>query len=327
VPVVGHVWIGWATAVLVPRPASRPEVWRVWWIPALIALAYAPDIAGNLLHAAGVAHGRAISHSAPFALVCAGAIAAAWHRSGGTAWRAFLLTLASVWLHDLADLMQGSPTAAWWPVPAGRDYLAFILPDRIRGEVLVFGTMWVVVALVSGALRGRSTGTRRALREFVPGGAGWIGLMLVLGIAVALNSTRGRRERDLREAARLNAAGRHVRALEALDRADKWPRFGRPGRIEYLRGEAYAQMGDVERAEMYYRRVIEADPDYIWAIADLALLYASSEDDIATRRRRVEPLVERMKRDFADHRALNRLLQRIERELGTGSGHRGATTK
>ena len=318
-PVVGHLFVGWATAVAVSPPFSRRIDSRTWWIPVLVVLAYVPDLAGNLLQIVAVADARKLSHSAAFAIAFSCAAGAGWRilRGGGAA-GAFALTFVSVWLHDFTDLLQGSPTGRWWPLPGAADRLSFVLPDRIRAEVVVFGVLWMAIAAGSVLIRrhGAQEGRRR-IRELTPTAIGCAVLTVMFGAAVAMNITRSRRDAELRVAARQISTGDHRAALLTLDRASRWPAFGRPGRMQYLRAEALALAGDRERAAIHYRHALEADPEYFWALADLALLYASSDEDVALRRLQTEPLVARMRREFPRHRALARMLRRIERELGT----------
>jgi tetratricopeptide (TPR) repeat protein len=104
-------------------------------------------------------------------------------------------------------------------------------------------------------------------------------------------------------------------ALEVLARAERWPSTTKPGRIDYVRAEAYAGMGDRRRAEMYYLRADRADPTYFWTVADLTIFYASSSDPIAERRRLVAPYLNRLRSEFEGHPALPKVLSRVERKL------------
>jgi hypothetical protein len=80
-------------------------------------------------------------------------------------------------------------------------------------------------------------------------------------------------------------------------------------------------MGDRPRAEAYYLRAYLADPTYFWAVADLALFYASSGEPIAERRRLAAPYLNRLRTEFAGHPGLPEILARVERKLaGTQSG-------
>jgi hypothetical protein len=104
-------------------------------------------------------------------------------------------------------------------------------------------------------------------------------------------------------------------ALEVLARAEPWPSTTKPGRIDYVRAEAYAGMGDRRRAETYYLRAYRADPTYFWTVADLALFYASSGGPVAERRRLVAPYLNRLRSEFVGHPALPEILARVERKL------------
>lgn len=82
-----------------------------------------------------------------------------------------------------------------------------------------------------------------------------------------------------------------------------------------MRAEAYAGMGDRRRAEVYYLRAYRADRMYFWAVADLALFYASSDAPEAERRRLAAPYLSRLRSEFAGHPALPEILARVQRKL------------
>jgi hypothetical protein len=139
-------------------------------------------------------------------------------------------------------------------------------------------------------------------------------LSLVLA-AVATHWLRDTREWELESGRALIETGSYGAGLQALARAEHWPSTARPGRIDYLRGEAYAGLGDRPRAEASYLRALRADPTYFWTVADLALFYASSGEPVAERRRRTAPYVAKLQADFRGHQELPRVLARLEQKL------------
>jgi hypothetical protein len=93
-----------------------------------------------------------------------------------------------------------------------------------------------------------------------------------------------------------------------------------------VRAEAYAGMGDRGRAEIYYLRAYRADRTYFWAVADLALFYASSEEPVEERRRLAAPYLSRLRTEFVGHPALPAILSRVEQKLAVSRAGEGADT-
>jgi len=79
-PVLGHAFVGLAIGVST-RPSTRayaepPGIdTSVLWLPAVVALAYLPDIVAQLGHLAGWSDSRLLGHSLVFALAVSPAIA------------------------------------------------------------------------------------------------------------------------------------------------------------------------------------------------------------------------------------------------------------
>src|SRR5574341_2227996 len=114
-PVLGHAVAGLglglctrpvATGATSGRPAPiGPE----FWLPVMVGLAYLPDIATQLLAFTGWSEARAASHSVFFTLLAAAALALPLARTFSVPTvRFFLVTFASVLLHDLLDLAQST---------------------------------------------------------------------------------------------------------------------------------------------------------------------------------------------------------------------------
>jgi tetratricopeptide (TPR) repeat protein len=152
----------------------------------------------------------------------------------------------------------------------------------------------------------------------------WLGrgfILAVVSAAVVTHLLRDTRDSQLEAGRALVEQRAYQAALEVLARAELWPSTTKPGRVDYVRGEAYAGMADRPRAEAYYLRAYLADPTYFWAVADLALFYASSDEPVAERRRLVAPYLTRLRSEFAGHSALPQVLARVERQLAaTRSG-------
>jgi tetratricopeptide (TPR) repeat protein len=152
----------------------------------------------------------------------------------------------------------------------------------------------------------------------------WLGRAFILAVvsaAVVTHSLRDARDSQLEAGRALVEQRAYQAALEVLARAEPWPSTTKPGRIDYVRAEAYAGMGDRRRAEASYLRACLADRTYFWAVADLTLFYASSDEPAAERRRLVAPYLNRLRGEFAGHPALPKVLARVERQLAaTRSG-------
>lgn len=327
-PVLGHAFVGLAIGVSTkPSARGRSEppgsgAASALWVPAVVVLAYLPDIVAQLGVIAGWSDSRLLGHSVMFAVAVSPAIAAVLMRLARVSFpRAFVTALVSLLVHDILDLGQATDRAPWWPLsdrPIGSD-LGLIPTDLLR-EAAVFGGL-LVAFLGLRRLAHRQAG-QSAVHPTVPGNSHaplvWLGRGFIVAVvlaAVVTHSLRDAREAQLETARDLVEQRAYQAGLEALARAEPWPSTTKPGRIDYLRGEAYAGMGDRQRAEVYYLRAYRADRTYFWAVADLALFYASSEAPVAERRRLAAPYLRRLRSEFAGHAALPEVLARVERKL------------
>jgi hypothetical protein len=136
-------------------------------------------------------------------------------------------------------------------------------------------------------------------------------------VAVAASEVRDSRERALIRARALAESGQFNAALEESTTADAWPYSTAPGRVDYVRALAWWGLGRADLAEHFYLRSYAADPDYIWAVADLAALYASSDEPVEQRKGKATPWLMILQDRFRDDPALPRLVARVERELQT----------
>jgi len=326
-PVLGHVFVGLAIGVSTKpsaRGRSEPGIGpaSALWLPAVVALAYLPDIVAQLGLIAGWSDSRLLGHSVMFAVAVSPAIAAVLMRLARVSFpRAFVTALLSLLVHDVLDLGQATDRAPWWPLsdrPIGVEL--GLIPTGLLPEASVFGGL-LVAFLALRHLAHRWVG-RRALDPPVsdadPAWIVWLGrafIVAVVVVALVTHSLRDAREAQLETARDLVEQRQYQAGLEALERAEPWPSTTKPGRIDYVRAEAYAGMGDRQRAETYYLRAYRADRTYFWAVADLALFYASSDQPVAERRRLAAPYLSRLRTEFAGHSALPQILERVERRL------------
>ena len=340
-PVLGHAFAGLAIGVTTRPPAperSEPAAIRAMtalWLPAVVTLAYLPDIVAQLGLIAGWSDSRLLGHSVMFGVAASAACAAGLMRLAKVSFtRAFVTTLVSVLGHDALDLGQATDRAPWWPLsdrPVGFD-LGLIPTDLLR-ELALFGGL--LLAFLALRLAGRRWAGQNVVDQVIPGEGQtrwvWLGRAFIVAVvlaAVVTHSLRDARDAQLEAARVLVDEGAYQAGLQALAQADGWPSTTKPGRIDYVRAEAYAGMGDRQRAETYYLRAYRADRTYFWTVADLALFYASSAAPVEERRRLAAPYLSRLRTDFAGHPALPAILSRVERKLAarqagetTGSPH------
>ena len=134
-------------------------------------------------------------------------------------------------------------------------------------------------------------------------------------VATTASNVRDGRQRALIRARALAESGQFKAALEESATADAWPYPTAPGRVDYVRAMAWWGLGRNDRAEEFYLRSYAADPDYIWTVADLTALYASSDEPVEQRKRKTTPWLMILQDRFRDDPALPRLVARVEREL------------
>lgn len=332
-PVIGHAFVGLATASCTGRSTTTPRSVPVaprgfaLWLLIVVTLAYLPDVMSQLLSLAGWRHARVASHSLLFALVASALIVPALTRLVPLSYRrAFAISLFSIAAHILLDALQATDRMPLWP--ASSQQIGFgraVIPTDLGGELLLFGSAFLIVLAV------RKFGLRAQVRECDesisnPEGnrSVWISRGAIAAIvftAATVHHFRDLREFQLDRARRLVERGDYTGALTLLETTRRWPSTVNTSRIDYTTAEAYAGLCDWLHAERYYLRAHEADPTYFWALADLAVLSASADLPIQERRRQAAPYVAALKRRFPDHEALSRTLARIDRKLAVAARH------
>jgi len=312
-PVVGHAFVGIATAWSVPpkkgTPAADPGPGS--WLSALVVLAYLPDIVGHGSGLLGLGDWRAVSHSVLFALIATAVLApvlAVGFKVGP--WRAAAIVFGSLLGHDLLDLLQGSDRVLGWPFLDRSVRLRLtVIPENAIGEALVFS----VAFLVFLAARSRHDaappfGWWRTWR-----GGAVAGLILIA--AVTTHAAKTIRDREVRTVEDLLGRHQYAEALGRLDRLRLWPTMRRSAEVERLTARALWGRGDRAGAEERLLAAERAEPDDYRTVVDLAMFYASSSETTAERRRRVAPYQARLEQEFARRRDLRRVLARVEQRL------------
>jgi membrane-bound metal-dependent hydrolase YbcI (DUF457 family) len=264
-------------------------------------------------------HGyKPLSQSIGFAVVASLIIAGAASRLAGLRFRhIFSVSLLTVLLHDILDMLQTTDRMPLWPfwphaVGVGRA----VIPQNPTHEGLLFAGLFVVFLVGWFALRRRA----RASREVVPTPRrlAWMGNLLAVAVFVLAGVTyveRSDRSRQLERAWALYKAKDYDAALDAFDRAERWPGAGLAGRIDYGRALIHDERGERDRSERHYLQAIEADPTNFWPLADLALFYVSSSEPMTKRRERVAPYLARLRREFSDEPNSPGVIAKLERKL------------
>ncbi len=238
-PVMGHAFAGLAVAVIA-QPRQGVSGRLTFWVPAMVALAYLPDIAAQLLQVAGLATSAPACHSIILAMPAAMAIAVLLRRQFRVGLReGFAVALFSIILHDLLDVLVGHHRLLLWPL-SDRS-VAFALGEidlSMAFEMLVFG------GVTAGLLALRWFWFRRGDRD--PRACRWsrdhqgygrqrvwgaaVSTALLLLAVVLTQYLRDLRERQVALAWTLIRQGQYPAALDVLDRAGRWPSTAPRGR-------------------------------------------------------------------------------------------------
>ncbi len=320
-PVLGHAFVGLGTAVCT-SPASRTRAVVVLWAPTLVGLAYLPDIVSQMAAILGFTDVRVVTHSALFAICAAVPVGGGLAKLGAISRpAAFSIAVLSILLHDVLDLLQGTDQQLGWPFSGRHLGLDLhVIPMNSRAELFLFGVPFCLFVAAWTALRHRvaradseEPGKRRIYSRAI-----WTSRVLTAAILVAASTThylRGMRDQQSEEVYSLLQAQKIGAAITLIESAERWPSTVKPGRLDYAVAEAHALNGDRSQSERHYLRAYDADPDYFWVVADLAVFYATSDLPAGARRLQAEPYLRRLRSEFADHPDLPRILGKVDRKL------------
>jgi len=330
IPVLGHAFVGLATAMAIrppapdrPEPASSVVVRGLWGFIAVL-LAYAPDICSQALHLTGWTAAHLFCHSLLFAAAFPTLVAFALRAIGVPFRRFFPVALFSVAAHDVLDIGQATDKAPFWPFSDRTISLSPVdIPSGLVQETLLFGGLFLVFLLVRGFLRKRRRSRVSAPADPSPlarrlDTANRILLASVALLAIATQSLRDHRERQLESSRTLIEGGRYADGLRILEESERWPSPAKPGRADYLRGIASLGAGNRDIAETYLLRSYRADPGYLWVVIDLALCYAESSRPLPARRSLAAPYLEALRRDFGRRKEAAEAASRVEAALAAG---------
>ena len=301
------------------KPSPNQRIQTPYWCPFIVAVAYLPDIVNQVAMLLGTGDQSVITHSVPFALAVSPIIAACATRLTAAALRrTWIVTLATILIHDFLDFLQRPSRHLWWPFSTdGFGFNVEIIPTDPRAEGVAFGigfALFVIGFAIFGRLR-RSRAETVVSR--LPRGT-WAGRSVALAIvacACVTHQLRAAREAKYSQVHDLLMGHKYKAVLEAVEHAERWPSVARPARLDYARAEAFLGLADRAQAEDYYLRSYRSDPDYFWVVGDLAAFYADSDEPMEQRRLQAGPYLTELKERFPAHPELDRVVARIERKL------------
>jgi len=325
-PVVGHAFVGLATAVQF-EPASRSDgrapspLAIACWAPAVVAVSYVPDLITQIGSSAGWTRAGLFGHSLAVAIVGGAAIGAAWSRATGIPARRLLaVSIGSIVGHDFLDLLQSTDRAPFWPwstriLSTGTPWL----PTGLMADALFFAmlfALFVAWRAATGRTLGSLTADAKLPRAWVWTVRG--AAAALIAAALAAHAFRERLEHQLDAAEHMIERGQYGQALAVADRVDSgWLAAVKPGRVDMVRAQAFEALGDATRAEAAYRRAYSEDPTNFWAAVDIAEYYANSDRPADERRRLAEPYLAALRSRFVSYRELPAILDRIDRRLAS----------
>src|SRR5437868_1994258 len=145
-PVIGHVFVGLATAArFEPATASARRAIRplgaALWTALIVVLAYLPDLVTQAGLALGWPHASLAGHSILFGALAGLVVGLLWVRSfGGDPLTVVAIAVGSILVHDLLDLLQATDRAPLWPLSRRMFTVGWlVLPNRSAYELLLFG--------------------------------------------------------------------------------------------------------------------------------------------------------------------------------------------
>jgi tetratricopeptide (TPR) repeat protein len=287
-PIVGHAFVGWATAELAV-PIGQADGRESVAVPAILAAAYLPDLLGQAGVVLGFAPARLYCHSLVVGAVIIPIFALFLAPILGGFKKSLWLIGLSVGLHDVLDILQSSDRLPLYPISTVPTRLPVHLPGGLLNETMIFGGAALAIATLRGreSLLARSAPIARLVFLSAFG-------LLAVG-AVGTSRLRNNREAQADAAMIAIEHGEYSKALGLLDAAAAWPAPSKPGRIDYLRGEAYDGLNDRASAESCYLLSLQKDPTYMWALADLVLFYVSGNESLDVRRAKALPYLRRLR--------------------------------
>lgn len=321
-PLFGHAFVGLGAA-LYTKPRAHDSFGAAMWVPILIFLNYLPDIIAQISSFLGRRGAETASHSLVsgvlFSLIISPGLMVLAQLSFR---RAFLISLCSILVHDLLDLLQTPGRLFLWPVSSWQFSPEYTLtPMSARDEIIVFGFFYIAALIIYVTCFYKHNSQPRSVKTKQQQSLVWLARILVIIILMSAGATQYlkkiRAEKFNQAKAVLEITKYYTVGLGLIEEAGRWPYGASFTWIDYFKARAYLGLGDRKQAELYYKKSLDEDPWNIWCVGDLALLYASTNEQIAYRRRRVSPYIKLLVENFSDHPALQGYLKKIEAEIGT----------
>ena len=320
-PLFGHAFVGMGAALYI-KPRARDSFGAAMWIPILIFLNYLPDIVAQISFLLGLRGTEIVWHSLVagvlFSLIISPGLMVLAQLSFR---RAFLISLCSILVHDLLDLLQTPGRLFLWPVSSWRFSPEYTLtPMSARDEIIVFGFFYIAALIIYVTCFYKHNSQPRRVKTTQQQSLVWLARILVIIILMSAGATQYlreiRAEKFNQAKAVLETTEYYTVGLGLIEEAGRWPYGASFAWIDYFKARAYWGLGDRKQAELYYKKSLDEDPWNIWSLGDLALLYAASDEHPAERRQHISPYVKRLLENFSGDPILQSYLNKIEAALG-----------
>ena len=326
-PLLGHAFTGMATALIVAPHSSHNHAKSLsaasapFLTTSLVILSYLPDIVSQCCLFFDWYDGRKLGHSLLFALLISPAAGFILnHQTSFTKKQCFLLAFATILLHDLLDILQSTDRQPLWPFDSSLVGNGItIIPHDPTKEALLFGLIYcLVLAWYLYRRRGKKLGHNNdQIPAFQQKWSERILIGSIILIALTTYHLRIQRVRLFHQAVPFLHQQRYSELLNMLDKVDKWPRIAKPGRIDYFRGVAYWKQHRIKIAEKYLLQSYARDHNFFWCVADLALIYASSDQPQLQRASLAAPYIHQLQTQFSRHRDYSNYMKKINKHLAT----------
>ncbi len=322
-PLLGHAFTGMATSLLVSSTTVNHKNQATRFSPflpvTLVTLAYLPDIGSQLFLFLDWHHGRNFGHSLLFSVLAA--IPAGFilrRQTPFTLRNSLVLAFTSIVLHDILDILQSTDRQPFWPFYTTiiGDTFTCIPTDPIK-EAILFAAFYCIVLSYSLFRRKRAPSypENRKSKLWKQLWTSRLLIAIIIVSAVASHHLRSQRLQEFKKILPYLKQQKYSELLQVLDKVDKWPRIAKAGRIDYYRGVAYMKQQKTELAEKYLLRSYSQDQNFFWCIADLALVYASSDRSQQIRASLAAPYIYQLETRFCTHADYLKNMNKIQHHL------------
>ena len=327
-PLLGHAFTGIATALIVSSNiADHKKPTKHFISPflpvTLITLAYLPDIFSQLFLYLNWNDGRNFGHSLLFAIIFA--IPAGLVLFGQTPFtikQSFSLAFISITLHDILDILQSTDRQPFWPFHTTIiDHNLSIIPIDPIKELLLFTSLYCVILIYYYFRRQRNLPYREKQQPqaLIQVWSARLLIIIVIASAVITHQLRSQRLHEYQKVLPYLKQQNYAELLPIVDKVDKWPRIAKAGRTDYYRGVIYMKQRKTKLAEEYLLRAYSQDKTFFWCIADLAILYATSNNPQEIRLSLATPYIKQLQTQFSIHTDYHKNMTKIQHHLSTSN--------